>query len=73
MRKKRGFTIKVERADKNTDQETYLDDECFEKKAETIRHNLEGLAAKMFLGVCVYVLLDTHRQVQIAKATRPDR
>lgn len=49
------------------------DPEILEKKADMILHKLEKLGAKAFLGLCVYVVLDTHRQTAVAKAMNPRR
>ena len=40
----------------------------FEKRADQILFRLEDLGAKMFLGVCAYILLDTFRQVRVEHA-----
>lgn len=68
MFKNRAINISVNKSgpDKTTDAPS--DPKEFEKKAEIILRKLENLGAKMFLGVCVYVVLDTHRQVAIEKA-----
>lgn len=69
MFKNRAITFKVIKMDKNKNEETLHIEKTFEGKTETIRHAIESLGAKMFLGVCVYILLDTHRQVSVAQAT----
>lgn len=68
--KKRALEVKVVKRDKATTSETSNCDD-FKEKASFVMHELEGVAAKMFLGVCVYILLDTYRQVQIAKNSNP--
>lgn len=69
MFKKRALEVKVVKSDKNAKQETSEDTDCFKDKAEFVLRRLESTGSKMFLGMCVYILLDTYRQVQIAKNT----
>ena len=66
---KRALTVKVEKQEKTKDDKTIVDDHSFERKTYITVRALENLGAKMFLGVCVYILLDTHRQVKIAEAS----
>lgn len=69
MFEKRKITLRVEKQPKTDTTGTIEDSYSFEKKVCITMRSLENLGAKMFLGVCVYVLLDTHRQVKIAEAS----
>lgn len=68
MFKKRAITVRLNKIEDEEVEVTPCRCKSFEKNADTIRKNLEGLGAKMFLGVCVYMILDTYRQVAVAKA-----
>jgi hypothetical protein len=68
MFKNRKLTVSFDKQSKNATSENSYGTPEFEKKAEVILHRLESLGAKMFLGVCVYVMLDTHRQVAVERA-----
>lgn len=73
MFKNRQVTVKVDRVKDEPTTETIKDPHSFEKKAAVVRSSLESLGAKMFLGVVVYILLDTRRQVEVAKVMyQPD-
>lgn len=69
----RQLTVKFEKRDKKAEgnQEPFVEEIQFERKADHVLSQLEDLGAKMFLGICVYVVLDTFRQVQVAKASNP--
>lgn len=73
MLRNRKIVVTLDKKDK--DQTSGISIEpTFERKTEVILRNLEGLGAKMFLGVCIYVILDTRRQVAVANAIyHPDR
>lgn len=68
MFKNRVLTVTVDKKDK---EPTESSSESFDEKTATIVVNLERLATKMFLGVCIYIWLDTRRQVQIEQAKHP--
>jgi hypothetical protein len=72
MFNKRGITIKVDPKDKDQTPPTPVDPEAFKKKAEFVLHKLERSGAKVFAGICIYVILDTRRKVAVAKAENPD-
>lgn len=67
MLKKRAITVRLNKIE-DEDAEHPCNCKSFEKKADTIRKELEGLGAKMFLGMCIYMILDTYRQVRVAQA-----
>lgn len=67
MFKKRKLVVSLDRQDKDGTSEP-LEPKQFEAKADYVIHKLEGIGGKVFLGFCVYILLDTYRQVQVANA-----
>lgn len=40
----------------------------FEQKVDIVLHKLEKVGVKVFAGVCIYIVLDTMRQVAVAQA-----
>lgn len=71
MFKNRKLTVTVDKLDKDQAPQAHQDPKSFERKTEVILSAVNSLGAKMFLGVCVYILLDTHRQVAVARANNP--
>jgi hypothetical protein len=71
MFKNRAITVTVDKSHKDQNQETPKDPQDFEKKAEFVLNKLGVVGTKVFAGVCIYVLLDTHRKVAIMKAMYP--
>lgn len=65
MFKNREVRVKLHKIDK--DAQTPTDNKTFEKKVGIIFHQLESIGVKVFVGVCVYVLLDTYRQIEVEK------
>lgn len=65
MFKNRTLTVRMEKRNKDTDPDTPGTDD-FDKRADAILIRLEDIGTKVFIGVCVYVLLDTYRQVKVA-------
>lgn len=63
----RTLTVKMEKQKKEKNPDTPESDD-FDDKADKMLFRIEDLGAKMFLGICAYILLDTYRQVKIAKA-----
>lgn len=43
------------------------DEKSFEQKVKVIFHQLDKIGVKVFAGICVYVLLDTYRKIEIEK------
>lgn len=70
MFKNRKLTVTVDKKDKNIPPETFESLAAFERKSEIILKKLEYVGVRVFFGVCFLVLLDTHRQVAIAKANQ---
>lgn len=69
---KREITVKLgkkENEDGNVDEP--IDDRPIEEKTAAVLHVLEKVAIKAFAGVCIFVILDTHRRVAVAKASNP--
>lgn len=71
MFKNRKITVTVDK--KNNDQtlDTPEDPMLFEHRADHLLRKFERIGTKVFVGVCVYVLLDTFRQVTVAQNTYP--
>ena len=70
MFKNRAILVKLDKTNKDVVDEV-KDARPIEEKAEAILHALEKVAIKAFVGVCIYVVLDTNRQVAVAKASNP--
>lgn len=69
MFRDRKLTVTVDKVDRGQTPETPPDPEALEKKADMILRKLEKLGKKAFLGLCIYVVLDTNRQVAVARAS----
>ena len=54
-------------------QGNIVSEDDFERRADQVLFRLEDLGAKMFLGVCAYILLDTFRQVKVEHAKQNHR
>ncbi len=68
MFRNRALIVKLDKSAKEKTPEAPSDPKDFENKAEIILHKLEALGTKLFIGVCIYVVLDTGRKVAVAKA-----
>jgi hypothetical protein len=67
MFKNRKLVVTVDK--KNKDETSEIQDpKQFENRAEYVLRKLERLGIKVLLGVCVYVALDTIRQVTVVNA-----
>lgn len=74
MLKGRTVTLKFERPNVGKDDPDEEKEEgSFEEKAEMYLSLFERIALRVFAGVAGYVVLDTYRRVQIAKAQNPRR
>lgn len=71
MRRNRRFTLSVEKMPKDGEINEVIDDRPIEQKAEALLTTFERVGVKIFAGICIYVVLDTHRKVAVAKATYP--
>lgn len=69
MFRKRAIKVSLEKQGKS-DPVVKTDETTFEEKAAVVRHILGDVVGKVFIGVAAYVVLDTYRQVSIAKALR---
>jgi hypothetical protein len=67
----RGINIRFTKDDTKKTSESSVDEVTFEQRTEYILSSLESIGSKMFLGVCIYMLLDTHRKVSVVKAMNP--
>lgn len=72
MFKNRAVLVKLSKTNEDAVDE-HQDDRPIEEKAEAILKTLEKVAVKAFFGMCIYVMLDTHRQVAVARASNPYR
>ena len=71
MFKNRKITVTVDKKNEDPYSEV-IDSISFEEKTEVILKKLEQVGKKVFLGICIYVLLDTKRQVAVARANQPE-
>lgn len=73
MFKNRKLTVTVDkvRHDPEDLNDILVNEELFEKKADAVLSRFEELGVKVFAGFCVYIILDTWRQVQVAKTMYP--
>lgn len=71
MFKNRAITVTVDKKNKDELQEQPEDPAIFEHKADHILRKLEKIGTKVFVGVCIYVILDTVRQVAVAQTIYP--
>lgn len=74
MFEKREFVVKTRKADKSSDPVTQTAPEIdFDEKVATAIYIGKIISTHIAIGVASYVLLDTFRQVQVAKHTHPQR
>jgi hypothetical protein len=66
---KRKLVISVDKRDKEQSDEDKAKN--FEAKADYVLHKLEKVGTNVFVGFCVYILLDTYRQVTVIKSIYP--
>lgn len=72
MFRNREIKVTVDKKDKNANNnDDYRDVRPIEVKAEAILKKLEGFGLKAAICVGAYVILDTCRQVMVAKANNP--
>lgn len=73
MFKNREVKVTVAKKGKpQTVEDTIIEIKNWEDKTDYVLSKLQGIGTKIFLGVCVYITLDTVRQVTVAKATNSD-
>lgn len=71
MLKNRDVTLRIgKRINEETENGEAIESEPLEEKLRRVVHVLERPAKKLFAAVCIYVVLDTFRQVEIAKANK---
>ena len=72
MFKNRSVTIKVDKPTRDCVVNEPKDDRPIEEKVTAVLRTFEKVAVKAFVGVCIYVMLDTNRQVAVARASNHD-
>lgn len=70
MFKNKELRIRMDK--KDSEVPTIQDEKSFERKVKIVFHHVEKIGVKIFVGVCVFVLLDTFRQVEIEKTRNQD-
>jgi hypothetical protein len=65
--RKRELRVQVGKVGEDNGPETTKNGRPFEDIADAILDRLESVGAKVFLGLCIYVVLDTYRQTQIER------
>lgn len=74
MLNKREITVKIGKKEaKDGEADEPKDETPIEDKVQNVVRVLEKFAFKGFACVCVFVALDTIRQIAIAKANKPDK
>lgn len=68
MFKNRKLTVKVEKEKKNQIETITRETKTFEEKTEYVLNKLQRIGIKVFAGVCIYIALDTVRQVAVVRA-----
>jgi hypothetical protein len=68
MPKGREFVLRVNNPDRDINDER-VDEKVFEDRVSRIHTLIMDSAQKAFVGVCIYVVLDTIRQVLVARNT----
>ena len=70
MFKNRELKVAVVKKEKAQAAERMLvETKTFEDRTDYVLARLQKIGTRVFAGVCVYILLDTARQVAVAKAT----
>jgi hypothetical protein len=63
----KGKELRVTLDKKDGEVPTIQDDQHFDHKVKIIFHQIERVGAKVFVGICLYVLVDMIRQVEVEK------
>lgn len=71
MFKDREIRIKLNKTNESESQDSSETIKDFDERADSVMHRVERLMVGMFVGIGIYVLLDTGRQVAVAKANKP--
>lgn len=69
MFKDREFVVRMNKADKGTEAEDPRNDVIFEDRVSLTHAIIKDTVKKVFVVICVYVVLDTARQVLVARNT----
>lgn len=73
MFKNRKLIVTMDKVDKDQFTEIIKDPQAFEKRTDIVVRKLESVGKKVFAGICIFVILDTYRQVKVAEAQNPER
>lgn len=71
MFKNRKIEIQLKKTKENENQEPTDTMEDLDEKADLVLHKVERLLVKVGIGIAIFVVLDTGRQVAVAKANKP--
>lgn len=71
MFKNREIRIKLNKTPEGGAQDSSETIKDLDERADLVLHKVERLMVKMFIGVALYVALDTGRQVAVAQANKP--
>lgn len=71
MFKNREISVQLKKTPTSESQEPTNTTEDLDEKADLVLHKVERLMVKVFIGIGLYVVLDTGRQVAVAKANKP--
>ena len=69
MLRDREITVRMNRQNKG-EEAPAEEGLSFEEKADVVVKVLENIGTKLFAGLCLYILLDTRRQVMVEEAKR---
>lgn len=70
MFKNRKITVTMDKVDKKQEPtDSHEQERAFEEKVIFVTAAAKDVAKRVFIGVCIYVILDTHRQVSVARAS----
>lgn len=72
MFRNKKLVVTVDKKDKEATPPAPSNRRDFEQKATFVLHKIESIGKKVFVGVCIYVALDTVRQVSVANANHPE-
>ncbi len=70
MFKNREIRIELHKKADGESQDAPTTIEEIDERADLVLHKVERLMAKVFIGIVIYVALDTGRQVAVAKANQ---
>lgn len=71
MFRNRAVLVKLSKTPENETIGEVIDERLIEEKTDALLHSFEKFAIKAFGCLCIYVLVDTVRQVAVARASQP--